>query len=78
MKPVALEVFLATLYTDADTRNRFLASPEATAREAGLAVLLLIKSGSDECDEHGDQNDDLFHGWCGTGVKVWGCIKRRR
>lgn len=37
MKPVALEVFLATLYTDADTRNRFLASPEATAREAGLA-----------------------------------------
>ena len=37
MKPVALKVFLATLYTDADTRNRFLASPEATAREAGLA-----------------------------------------
>ena len=36
MKPVALEVFLATLYTDADTRNRFLATPETTARAAGL------------------------------------------
>ena len=36
MKPVVLEVFLATLYTDADTRNRFLATPETIARAAGL------------------------------------------
>ena len=45
MKPVALEVFLATLYTDADTRNRFLATPETTARAAGLteeAVAALV------------------------------------
>ncbi|HYK05403.1 MAG TPA: DUF692 domain-containing protein [Thermoanaerobaculia bacterium] len=32
----ALQVFLATLYTDADARARFLADPELVTREAGL------------------------------------------
>ena len=48
-----------------------------TAAEAGTAVFLLIKSGSDECGEHGGQNEDLFHGWF-SKVGNGGRIKRRR
>jgi hypothetical protein len=36
MSSPRFEAFLATLYVDADTRQRFLADPHATAREAGL------------------------------------------
>jgi demethoxyubiquinone hydroxylase (CLK1/Coq7/Cat5 family) len=34
---VSIESFLAKLYSDADARGAFLAAPEATARDAGLA-----------------------------------------
>lgn len=37
MSAVALEAFLARLYTEAPLRRRFLDDPAAVAREAGLA-----------------------------------------
>ena len=36
MSSPRFEAFLAALYVDADTRQRFLADPHATARQAGL------------------------------------------
>ena len=36
MSSPRFEAFLAALYVDADTRQRFLADPRATARHAGL------------------------------------------
>lgn len=38
MSGITLEVMLARLYTDADLRAAFLASPEQVARNAGLCA----------------------------------------
>jgi hypothetical protein len=38
MSSVALEGFLARLYTDAAARARFMADPEGEARQAGLSA----------------------------------------
>ncbi len=37
MSSISLETFLATLYTDESLRRQFLAAPQETARNAGLA-----------------------------------------
>ncbi len=37
MSSVALEAYLAKLYTDIDTREAFLADPERAARDAGIS-----------------------------------------
>lgn len=37
MSSSAIEVYLARLYSDKDAREKFLADPEGTARNAGLS-----------------------------------------